>query len=330
MVETERVLWIHLMINVLIVDDQAIVRQSLADLLMLEDDIEIVGQAGNGKEALAIIENNCPDVALMDLRMPEMDGVECTAQIAQRWPNLRVLVLTTFDDDEQIAGALEAGASGYLLKDSPSDEIASAIRAVKQGSMYLGPTVAVKVMSHVKRSRELEEMSRAVEELKAAANTDPLTQTLNRRGFDVALKLETERARISKKSIAAFLIDLDDFKQINEKHGHAGGDEVLKQLATCLRESMRESDHLSRIGGDEFVILLPDTDISEAIAIAQRCNLVLGSTPCHFGGEKIAFTASFGVVSIPPDLSELSELLVVARNSLMKSKKEGKNQVSWS
>lgn len=134
-------------IKVLIVDDQVLVRQGLATLLALEEDLEIVGQAGDGEEAISQVGFLQPDVVLMDMRMPKKTGVEATQEICKRYPSVKVLVLTTYDEDELIVGALKAGACGYLLKDSPSEKLATAIRAVKEGYTQLSPTVTPKVVS---------------------------------------------------------------------------------------------------------------------------------------------------------------------------------------
>lgn len=137
------------MIRILIVDDQALVREGMTTLLTLEDDLEIVGQACHGDEAFDKAEDLNPDVILMDIRMPVCDGVMATRKIHQRHPKIKIVVLTTFDDDEFILQALQAGASGYLLKDTPSEQVAAAIRTVVQGHTLLGPTVTPKVMAHL-------------------------------------------------------------------------------------------------------------------------------------------------------------------------------------
>ncbi|WP_017659662.1 response regulator transcription factor [Baaleninema simplex] len=138
------------MIRVLLVDDQAILRQGLQALLSLEEDIQIVSEAVNGREALSCIERsfntpNAVDVVLMDVRMPVMDGVAASREISQRFSNLKVLVLTTFDEDELVQEAVSAGAAGYLLKDTPSEELAQAIRFVHRGYAHFGPGIFQKM-----------------------------------------------------------------------------------------------------------------------------------------------------------------------------------------
>jgi DNA-binding NarL/FixJ family response regulator len=135
------------MIRILLVDDQSLIRQGLRALLELEPDLEIVGEAENGHSAIALVETLHPDVVLLDIRMPLMDGVAVTKEIGQRFSQTKVLVLTTFDDDEYVSQALRYGAKGYLLKDMPSEELAAAIRAVDKGYTQLGPGLVEKVIS---------------------------------------------------------------------------------------------------------------------------------------------------------------------------------------
>jgi DNA-binding NarL/FixJ family response regulator len=137
------------MIRILLVDDQDLFRQGLAALLELEEDLTIVAQASNGNDAIAQAAATQPDVILMDIRMPVCDGVTATAAIHQQFPWMRILVLTTFDEDEYIWQSLQAGASGYLLKSTPSGQLATAIRTLHQGHSQLGPTIASKVFAQI-------------------------------------------------------------------------------------------------------------------------------------------------------------------------------------
>jgi NarL family two-component system response regulator LiaR len=132
--------------KVVICDDQAIVRDGLEMLLKLEPDIEVVGLAEDGAAAIDIVANKTPDLVLMDLKMPIMNGVEATRQIRTKYPEVKVLVLTTYDDDEWVFDAIQAGASGYLLKDTPRDEVVKAVRGTVTGKTYVDPSVAGKVL----------------------------------------------------------------------------------------------------------------------------------------------------------------------------------------
>lgn len=139
-------------IRVMLVDDQALFREGLATLLSVWDDIDIVGEAGNGEEALDKIPILKPDVVLMDLRMPVLDGVAATRAIQQSESAARVIVLTTFDDDEHVMEGLRAGAVGYLLKDVSSEKLVEAIRTTAAGHSFLQPSIAAKVIAELTRS----------------------------------------------------------------------------------------------------------------------------------------------------------------------------------
>lgn len=135
------------MIRLLLVDDQNLICQGLKAMLSLESDLEVVGIANNGEMAIEQVATLQPDVVLMDVRMPVMDGREATRTISQQYPQVKVLVLSTFDDDQYIADAMRAGAKGYLLKDMPSEELAQAIRFVHLGYTQLAPGLMEKLMT---------------------------------------------------------------------------------------------------------------------------------------------------------------------------------------
>jgi DNA-binding NarL/FixJ family response regulator len=134
-------------ICLLLVDDQIIIRQGLRSLLESKPDLEVIGEASNGEEAIAAVDTLHPDVVLMDVRMPIMDGVAATRQICQQFSETKVLVLTTFDDDDYVSQAIRFGARGYLLKDTHSDELAAAIRTIHQGYTQLGPGLMEKAIA---------------------------------------------------------------------------------------------------------------------------------------------------------------------------------------
>ena len=132
-------------IRILLVDDQGVVRRGLQALLKPVSELEVVGEADSGQSALTQIEQLRPDVVLMDIRMPVMDGVVATKEIRQRFPDVKVLILTTFDDEEYVSRAIHYGASGYLLKDTPVEELTQTIQAVQRGYLQLGPGLAQKL-----------------------------------------------------------------------------------------------------------------------------------------------------------------------------------------
>jgi DNA-binding NarL/FixJ family response regulator len=138
-------------VRVGLVDDQRLIRDGLHLLLDLEEGLVVVGEAGDGAAALDMVAEIHPDVVLMDIRMPGMDGVETTRRLLARWPETRVIILTTFDDDEYIFDALRAGALGYLLKDLSGPELAAAVREVARGGALIQPSVARKVLAEFSR-----------------------------------------------------------------------------------------------------------------------------------------------------------------------------------
>lgn len=137
------------MIRVLICDDQTVVREGLAAILGTDPEIEVVGLAGDGRQALLLVPEARPDVVLMDLKMPLMNGVQATQRLQTQYPSVRVLILTTYADEAWVLDAVRAGASGYLLKDTRRDELVSAVKGTAQGRSYVDPSVAGKLMRQV-------------------------------------------------------------------------------------------------------------------------------------------------------------------------------------
>lgn len=198
------------MIRVMLVDDQQLIRQGIAILLGTEPDMNVVGQAENGRNALDIVDECQPDVILMDVRMPVMDGVAATREIAKNHPDVAVIILTTFDDDEYIFEGLRAGAHGFLLKDISSDEMAEAIRTVASGGGLIQPSITRRVVAEF--SRLASEDSKDHVEL-----ADPLTERelevlqLMAQGFsnqEIAEKLFISRGTV-KNHVSNLLGKLD-------------------------------------------------------------------------------------------------------------------------
>ena len=146
-------------IRVLIADDQRVVREGLSMLVALIDDVEVVGVAGDGAEAVRLAEIHRPDVILMDLRMPDLDGIAATGLLRERLPLSRVLVLTTYADEDAIVPALRAGARGYLTKDASAEQIEAAIHAVHAGQTHLDPAVQERLVAAVIRSPDPAELA---------------------------------------------------------------------------------------------------------------------------------------------------------------------------
>ena len=157
-------------VRILVTDDHPVVRAGLSGMLSGEPDFEVVGEAQNGKEAVAFVGERKPDVVLMDLRMPEMDGVTAIQHIKSNYPDVHILVLTTYESDADILRAIEMGATGYLLKDTPREELFGAIRMVAQGQSPLAPGVAARLMQRVRNPEEEGLSTREIEVLELVAH----------------------------------------------------------------------------------------------------------------------------------------------------------------
>lgn len=157
------------MIRLLVVDDHPVVRAGIVGMVASQDDFEIVGEAENGKEAIEKVGALTPDVVLLDLRMPVMDGVEVIESLSQEHPDVNVLVLTTYDTDADILRAVEAGATGYLLKDAPRETLFEAVRAAARGESVLAPTVAARLMGRMRAPAEEALSAREIEVLSLVA-----------------------------------------------------------------------------------------------------------------------------------------------------------------
>jgi DNA-binding NarL/FixJ family response regulator len=157
-------------VRILVTDDHPVVRAGLSGMLSGEPDFEVVGEAQNGTEAVAFVGELKPDVVLMDLRMPEMDGVTAIGHIKSDHPDVHILVLTTYESDADILRAIETGATGYLLKDTPREELFGAIRTVAQGQSPLAPGVAARLMQRVRDPEEEGLSTREIEVLELVAH----------------------------------------------------------------------------------------------------------------------------------------------------------------
>jgi DNA-binding NarL/FixJ family response regulator len=196
-------------IRLLIVDDHPVIRDGLRGVFTGDPDFEVVGEAGDGAEAVAMVERNPADVVLMDLRMPRMGGVEAIARLREAAPATRVLVLTTFDTDRDVLPAIEAGATGYLLKDAPREELVRAVRAASRGESVLSPAVAGRLMGQVRK---------------------PTQEALSRRELDV-LKLIADGATnreaagqlfVSEATIKTHLLHIYDKLGVRDRAGAVG------------------------------------------------------------------------------------------------------------
>lgn len=231
--------------RILVVDDDAGVRDHL--VVTLANQGFDVTTAENGVVAVSKLDSARPDLVLSDIHMPELDGFDLLAHIRQVWPepDLPVILLSGSGDCSVKVAAIDRGANDYVVKPVESDELSARIRA---------------------RLREAQLVSR----LRAQAYVDELTSARNRRGTMAALEHEFLRAFRGQRPLSVLLVDIDNFKHINDTYGHLVGDRVLCEITQVMMATVRASDIVGRVGGDEFLVILPDVDDATARGIADR------------------------------------------------------------
>ncbi|OUL19022.1 response regulator transcription factor [Nostoc sp. 106C] len=202
------------MIRVLLVEDQALIREGIKVMLNLESDLQVVGTADNGETAIEQATVLQPDLVLMDIQMPVMDGKAATRVICDRFPTIKVLVLTTFDDDQNIAEAMKAGAKGYLLKDMPSEELAQAIRFVHKGYTQMGPGLLEKMLAKVPASTSVSQEKTPSQDLSTLTNREQ--DVLRLIGIGATNREIAEKLYISEGTVKTHVTHL--FNRLNLKN----------------------------------------------------------------------------------------------------------------
>jgi diguanylate cyclase (GGDEF)-like protein len=263
-----------------------------------------VSQAANGEQAMAAIEARCPHYMVTGWDMPVMDGPElCRQMRARELPHyVYTLFLTSRQESSDMVTALEVGADDFLHKPVAKEELIARLRA---GSRVL-------------------EMERR---LCMLANSDPLTGLNNKRMFFEHFEREWSRAKRHNINLSCVLIDIDFFKRINDTYGHPTGDVVLKNLAKVLGTGCRQSDIVCRYGGEEFLVLLPETNEEQATLWAERMRETLRATDVKVDGAKLQLTASFGVAQLMPEIERAEELVDRADQCLLVAKRSGRDRV---
>ncbi|WP_129645211.1 diguanylate cyclase [Peristeroidobacter agariperforans] len=258
----------------------------------------------------------CP-IVITDVQMPGMGGLSlCRKLRAGKWPGyVYIIVMTGHDQEDGVVEALDAGGDDYLHKGAPPAELRARLR------------VAERIVTLEQRLR------RTLESKARQAASDPLTGLPNRRTFDRRLNAEFKRARRFAEPISVLLIDADHFKQVNDQYGHHVGDEVLRRLATTLRENLpREYDVLARIGGEEFAAILPHTSRDDAAIAGERLRAAIESTPFVTAAGRLSITVSIGIGSLSNRISmepqTTLDVLDEADRGLYESKRLGRNQVT--
>jgi diguanylate cyclase (GGDEF)-like protein len=299
--------------RILIVDDNAMIRSEIKAVLMKDGDFSHFMEASDGLTAFKTIMEHPPDLVLCDLVMPGFDGLKFLGLKASRkeLEQIPVIILTAEDDLNRKAEILERGASDYVTKPFHEKELLARVRI------------------HTKLKILQDQLLEKNAQLEALSITDPLTGLANRRRLMSRLDEETSRARRYKTPLSVVMIDIDHFKQVNDTHGHAMGDEVLRNIGAMLKSSVRTTDLAARYGGEEFTLVLPHTDIPAAIQVAENLRVRFSELEHRLDGVTLKKTASMGIAARDGqgEIPQAEDLLKFADEALYHAKQNGRNQV---
>jgi diguanylate cyclase (GGDEF)-like protein len=294
-------------INVLIVDDDLSVRNTMDEYIANAGFSTLA--ASSAEEALELIEKNDFAVVITDIRLPGLGGLELTKVIKQK-NGSDVIVVTGYSDDYSYEEAINIGASDFVIKPVRLEELLLRLRRV------------------LKERQLSSERTRMMQKLQKLATTDGLTKLYNSRSFYSQLELEVDRYNRYKHPLSLLLLDIDNFKEFNDNFGHLEGDKVLVRFSQIIKSCLRTNDSAYRYGGEEFTVILPETNGDEAKTVAQRIRSSLESEKFKPIPDKNAqITISIGVTQYYPK-EELSAFIRRADKAMYLSKKNGRNRVS--
>ena len=294
-------------INVLIVDDDLSVRNTMDEYIANAGFSTLA--AASAEEALELIEKNNFAVVITDIRLPGLGGLELTKVIKQK-NGSDVIVVTGYSDDYSYEEAINIGASDFVIKPVRLEELLLRLRRV------------------LKERQLSSERTRMMQKLQKLATTDGLTKLYNSRSFYSQLELEVDRYNRYKHPLSLLLLDIDNFKDFNDNFGHLEGDKVLVRFSQIIKSCLRTNDSAYRYGGEEFTVILPETNGDEAKTVAQRIRSSLETEKFKPIPDKNAkITISIGVTQYFPK-EELSAFIRRADKAMYLSKKNGRNRVS--
>ncbi len=298
--------------SILIIDDDNSSREEVKHILNMSGLFDEFYEAADGVDGFKILLNKSVDLILCDVDMPGIDGIKFLSMKRARpeYNDIPVVMLTGMQDVKLKVQTLEMGASDYVTKPFDPAELIARVR----------------VHSKIKRLQdELRDKNRKLEEL---SNTDDLTRLYNRRYFMEVFELEFQRAKRYGSYLSFIMMDIDYFKDFNDTYGHLLGDEVLVEVARILKNNLRVNDQLGRYGGEEFALMMPETDLQGATVVAERHRKQIENFTLHKDSEKLKVTISLGVASYPdPRVESLDDLIKLADDVLLEAKSEGRNRI---
>ncbi len=303
--------------TILVVDDQPTNLKALFSFLKLQH--FHVRIATSGARALLALSEHPADIILLDVMMPDMDGFETCRRIkeTQQISEIPIIFMTSLDSIDDKIAAFEAGGVDYIIKPFQQVEILARIK------------------THItlrKKEQELEkalnEVTRQKKLLEKLSQTDDLTGLFNRRHLNIVLEREFNRCKRHNSDLSCLLLDLDFFKNVNDTYGHEFGDTVIHESAAIIQHSIRSSDFAFRFGGEEFLILLPQTEIEGAIQAAEKIRQHMETKTMTNGEFSVTLTVSTGVSSFCQHHPVIrSDLITFADKALYTAKSNGRNQV---
>ncbi|MCP4687496.1 MAG: diguanylate cyclase [Desulfobacterales bacterium] len=296
--------------KVLIADDDSMTRIALRK--NLEKWGYEVAPARDGLEAWeALSEENPPRLAVLDWMMPRMEGIDICRRLQQNddFPFIYTILLTIRKEKDDIVEALDSGAYDFLSKPVHAAELRARI------------AVGVRLVAAEDKLREY------AEKMERIAVTDALTGAFNRRYFFKQAENEIRRAKRYDRTLSFLLLDIDHFKKVNDTHGHFAGDEALKALTESCKSSIRDCDIFARHGGEEFSMILPETDEDGAFILAERLRKVIEKMTISHEGSRFNFTVSIGVASFKSGDKTVEAVMTRADDALYEAKRKGRNRI---
>jgi len=272
---------------------------------------EVVDVA-DGQSAWELFQREFFQIVITDWMMPKLDGPSLIQKIraSNRENYTYIILLTAIDDKPKVVMGLEAGADEYLTKPFDAKEL---VARVASGERII---------------RLEEQLIKARQQMETLAMQDSLTGLLNRRAIEEHAHTELSLAKRKGQPLSVILLDIDHFKDINDKYGHPTGDNVLRQLAETLPKNLRQYDRIGRWGGEEFIVILPDTEITKAMAVAERMRTTTAETEFSIeNGKHQSVQISLGVTCTSGNYASLEELVDTADLALYKAKQTGRNRV---
>ena len=295
--------------KLLLIDDDEVDRMVIVRALNRSSLVSEITQAPSGKKGLQLASQFTYDAILLDYRLPDMDGIDILLELRRDvFVRMPVVIISQMEDDAISEKCLESGAQDFLLK---SEVTANRLaRVIKQAKLRFD------MESALLHSHDL---------LRKLSEHDPLTGLLNRRGLEVNLDIAISRSKRGSDQLALLLLDLDDFKSVNDTLGHEFGDILLKELSERLKTTIRDSDYLCRLGGDEFVILMTDFDFDNQSALLANRIVDALQVPFDLGRESLIMTASIGIAIYGKETKDASNLLRHADLAMYQAKQDGRN-----